>query len=983
MRDGLYFRVLGPVSAERDGRALPLGSGQRRGVLALLLLRAGTVVSVDELAAALWGDIPPSSFRVQLQGLISELRRVLRAGDEEAPIETLPPGYRLRVPPDRLDLEEVRREVASARRHIEEGAPGPAAELLRTALAKWRGPAFAGIPYEITQQESVSLEELRLTAQEDRIEADMALGRHEELLAELTTLVQENPLRERFRGQLMSALSRAGRPADALAVYRQAREALVEELGIEPSAPLRQLHRAILMGVNRHDDAAWVRAHLVPRQLPADMPALVGRDEQLAEITALMRTGRPATVIPGVVITGPGGVGKTALAVHAAHRLRGAYPDGQLYAGLGRGGEQPTAGAVLSRFLHALGVPPGGVPRGLDERSALFRDLLADRRVLVVLDGVTDEAQLRPLLPAEPGCGLIVTSRRRLAGTAILRSVPLDVLPVELGVALLREVVGDDRVDEEPHAAAAVVRHCSGLPLAIWMAGARLAARTGWTIGDLAARLADVRNRLDWLQLGDLGVRAGVAESVSGLEDGHRLLFQRLGLLEASEFPAWLSAALIDRDAGTAERMLDDLAEVHLVEPVGRGVTGPRYQMHDLVHLVAREHAAENDDAADRHAAAGRVLHGWLGLAVAADDELPHWLGVDPEPEPAWRPPAEAAEAVKRDPQGWFDEERGALQEVVRQAAEDHPQVAWPLTQRLSTYLDLRGRYDEWADALNLGLRAAERSGDLQGQATMIGLLMQVEANRDEHLASLIYGERTLAAYRRLSPVPGEAAGQAEPAAALGRQAQHEDADPLATGFAMARRALAGRRAGEHEDYLGLFERARDAFRVGGAGLLEAWTLKHIGLVYCRQQRFADAEATLLRAREVMSDLGNSVSEAYSGGDLAGIAAALGRFDEAEAMAREALEHARADGDRWSSARALLTLGEVCRAGGDQRAALEAYLGALTLWRSLRMPARIAQVLTVLEDLSTEMGDSRAAAMYRAESTATAAPSEPASGDVS
>ena len=976
MRGELYFRVLGPVVAERNGDPLQIHSVQQRGVLALLLLRGDRVVSVDEFAEALWGDAPPASYRVQLQGLISKLRRLLGPA---ARIETQAPGYRLRLSPGQLDLAEFRRDVAAAQCKIAAGELEPAAGLLTQALSCWRGPAFADIPFWVTQQAAVALDELRVTALEDRIETDIALGRHDGLISELATLTQDHPLRERFHGQLMMVLSQAGRAAEALAAYRRARELMVGELGIEPSAQLQELHRAILMGTggDRTGRRTRTRAYLRPRQLPSDVPVLVGRDDLLSAAAALLRGDEPDGAPPCVAVIGAGGVGKTAFALRLAHRVRDAYPDGQLFARLGGGGrERASAGAVLARFLHALGVPPGGAPADLDERAGLFRDLLADRRVLIVLDDVADEVQLRPLLPAEPGSGLLLTSRRRLAGVEGLRPVALDVLPADAAVALLREVAGASRVDAEASAAAEVVRHCGGLPLAIRIGGARLATRPNWAVGDLARRLADFRGRLDWLQLGDLGVRASVTESYSTLAPDQQRLFRRLGLLDSPEFAAWLPAPLLDLDTGSAERLLDDLVEAHLVEFAGRGVTGPRYRMHDLVHLVARELTADIDAEPDRSAALYRALHGWLALAVTADTELPHWTGLDPEPPPRWSPPDDVRAAVRDDPTGWFDEERGTLIGVVRQAAEEgHPAVSWPLAQRLSAYLSLRGRYEDWADVLMWGLRAAEKADDKQGRATMLGLSVLAAADRDEFQSAVEFGLRTLIAYRELGSAVGWRADPAPRRAPTRMSAEYEAAlrdarrsgNPIAVGLATVRLIEVRWRAGEHADYLSLFEEVRDAFRASGTSLFEAWALKFIGLVYCRQGRYDEAEECLHRVYVLIRDFTDGVNVAYSGGDLAGIAAAHGRLDEAETMARDSLRHARADGDQWSTGRSLVTLGDVSRARHDYDAALDTYLEALAVWRSLKVPTRVAQVLWALSEVCAEIGDPNSAAVYRAE----------------
>ncbi|WP_208883340.1 ATP-binding protein [Streptomyces armeniacus] len=688
----------------------------------------------------------------------------------------------------------------------------------------------------------------------------------------------------------------------------------------------------------------------------------------LTQVADRLRGAAPSGEPAMVAVTGPGGVGKTAFAVYLAHRLAGAFPDGQLYARLGGSGfDARSSAAVLARFLQALGVPGTGVPGELEERAALFRELLSARRVLIVLDDVVDEARLRPLLPGRTGSGLLVTSRRRLTGIEGLHPIALRVLPDDAGTRLFRQVAGEARVEGYATAAADIVRACGGLPLAIQLAGARLAARTNWTAADLARRIGDTGNRLDWLELGDRGVRTTLTESYSGLTSDQQLLFRRLGSLDMPEFPGWLPVAALDRDAGHVDRLLDDLVEAHLVEPADHGPCGPRYQMHDLVRSVAGELSRATDTPEARRAAHGRVWHGWLALAAAADARLPHWYGLDPAPGARWRPSEEALAAARADPMGWFDGERDALLAVVRQAGRtDCPEVVWPLVQHLSTYLDLRGRYDDWADVLTWGLHAADETGDAQGRATMLGLLMLVQANRDDHDGGLSYAKQAFAAYRCVA----ERGGAPQPAPDSGRQPtgtlppghaellllargdggerDGRERDDVAVGFAASRLALAGRAAGADYDYPMLFERARDAFRSGGIHLLEVWALKHVALIHCRRHRFAEAQECMERGAAILDGLGDTTAPAYQGGDLAGVAVAFGRPDLAEEMANEALAQAKGTGNAWITGRALLTLGQVHDARGDRRAAVGAYEEALAVWRRLGVPKRVEQVAEAL-----------------------------------
>ncbi|MFG2005406.1 BTAD domain-containing putative transcriptional regulator [Spirillospora sp. NPDC048911] len=948
MPGGLYFRVLGPVVAERDGVPLDVGGPQPRAVLGLLLLEAGRVVSMDRLARALWEDEPPNSWRVQLQGMVSRLRRNLGAGGERtsAPIDTIPPGYRLRLSDDQLDLSVFRREVERARRHMAAGEHLLAAGLLHAATARWRGPVCADVASPYVRRAALDWEDLRPAALEDRIDADIAQGRHDELVAELHALVREHPLRERFSGQLMTVLSRAGRPADALAVFRDARERMVSELGIEPSTRLQQLHRAILTGVHGAENADAVRGlpYVVPRQLPADVADHVGREDLLAELDAVLASGGPRAAPPRIAITGPGGIGKTALALRLAHRNRQVYADGQLYARLGTA----DAADVLAAFLHALGVPPAGVPQAADERGSLFRELLATRRVLLVLDDVTDEEQLRPLVPAEPRCAVLITSRRRLAGEGALRAVPLDALPADEGLRLFGAIAGPGRVTAEPAAAAEIVRLCGGLPLAVRIAAARLRTRPDLTVADLARRLVSQRDRLDWLKQGDAGVRASFQDSYAALSPDQRRLFRRLGALEIPEFPSWVPAALladVGADAGAAEGLLDDLVDVHLVEPAGRGVTGPRYRVHDLIHLLA----AELTDSADRIPALRRVLGGWQDLAAAADAELPHWYGLDPAPPPVWRAPAHLREAVRGAPFSWFDDERVLLSGQVRSAEEHDLGAVWPLAQSMTTYFDLRGRFDEWSAALHAGLRVAEKAADRLGQACMLGLLVDCESSRFELGAGLQYAERAMTAYQSLppykhEPLPTTPLDEHDRPLIEARQAE----DPLGVGRFAFTLSLRGREAGERGDYLSLLEEAAAAFQACGAPMAELWTLKTAWLAYLKLGRIDDAVASLERGTAIIMGVGDDFESTSVVGEIGTLLVTAGRLGEAGELARETLRRARAQGHRWDEAAALDILATIAEASGDRHAAVDARLRALALWRRLNVAARVSDTMARL-----------------------------------
>ncbi|MDT7783645.1 MAG: hypothetical protein QOF58_2064, partial [Pseudonocardiales bacterium] len=545
------FRLLGPFRVEFDGAEVAVGTPQTRTVLALLVWHANEVVTLGRMADELWGEVPPPSAKVQLQGVISRLRRLL--GRER--IATTPTGYVLRANVKELDVELVRDDLETARRLVADGEMALGAIKLRQALGRWYGPG--------------QLSELRATVLEERIDADLVLGGTADLIGELTAVVAEHPLRERFRAQLMTALARRGRVAEALDVFLSYRRTMVDELGVEPSARLRELHSRILRGDHEPDFPVPGKAHQ-PRRLPPALSEFVGRADLLTDVLP-----------PLVVVTGAAGIGKTSFAVQLAHRVREHFPDGQLFATL-----HDDTTAVLHQFLRALGVPEDLVPSTEDQSSALLRDVTAGRQVLMVVDNATDASQVRPFVPAEPGSALLVTSRRSLTELEGARLIRLGLFDAHESAELLTRITGTPPGE-------ALVERCGGLPLALRIAGALLLDRPHWTGDDLAARLADERTRLDWLEAGDLDVRACIADSYRRLPPSHQLVLRRLGTLPTPAVSSRLAATVLGLDQDHTERVLENLVSWHLVSAAGRG-SAVRYGVHELV----RSFALEQDEAA-------------------------------------------------------------------------------------------------------------------------------------------------------------------------------------------------------------------------------------------------------------------------------------------------------------------------------------------------------------------------------------------------
>ncbi|WP_262840593.1 AfsR/SARP family transcriptional regulator [Sphaerisporangium corydalis] len=585
------MRLLGRIEAWAGGRAVSLGGPHRVAVFTLLALRAGSVVPVAELVEALWDGKPPKSAVANVHGHISALRAAVReAGGPAEVLVTRSPGYMLDLGAGGhtdLAMFEDLREAALARRD----APAEAAELYRRALACWTGPALHDLPSPVLRRHAERLERRLLLTVRDKAEMELALGLHDVVIAETRPVLQADPHDERLRAVLMLALYRAGRQADALAVYREGRRALVEDLGLEPGPELRRLEKAILAQEPGLDlSVPFARAH--PRQLPPAPALLLGRDDELASLCALL-TSQSVGALTTVALTGHPGVGTSALALRVAHAVRPAYPDGQLYASLGGPGrdERPPE-VVLDRFLRALGVPAAALPGDLAGLAELFRTVLADQRVLVVLDDAAGETQVRPLLPGGAGCAVILTSGRSLAGLDTSATLRVRPLAVRAAAAMFTALSGRDGPE-----VGEVGALCDGLPLAIRLAAARLAARPRWQVADLHRRLADDRLRLDLLTAGDLSVRGAYDRTYSGLGEAAGRALRLLAALVPGPVTAPRLAALMGEGDVVAEELLERLVDHHLLEPGRRTGGGWTYHCPGLLRLYAAERLAAEEPA--------------------------------------------------------------------------------------------------------------------------------------------------------------------------------------------------------------------------------------------------------------------------------------------------------------------------------------------------------------------------------------------------
>lgn len=599
----MRVRILGPVELWNNADRVELRGSKLRTFLTALVLAHGRVVSDQTLVEMLWEDAPPATAQAQIQTYASRLRGLLGDG---AVVDRHRPGYRLDIERDAVDLSRFEGLAAEGRAALAERRVEAAARSLSGALALWRGEALTGVTDFLADLERPRLEEARLAVLEDRVEADLALGRHAGLVPELTAVVTAHPLRERPRAQLMLALYRCGRNADALASFQDYRRFLAEELGIDPSAELQDLHQAILS--DRHTllapSASTSRPVAAPPVTPLQAPPadFTGRDAALDRARTLLGD----TAAPRVcAITGMGGVGKTALALRVAQQVGGAYPDGQIHVDL-RGSSRPLEAAdALARLLRALGTPDEDLPHGAEELTRCYRDRLAGRRVLIVLDDAAGERQIRPLLPGVPGCGVLLTGRTRLAALEGAGRISLQPFEPAEAVELLARHTSPERAAAEPRALALIAERCGFLPLAIRACGARLVGHPHWPLSRLADRLADPHWLLDELRVADLDVQATLALSYRRLPPDLRRALRLLSLLSTPTFSLWIAAVLLDRPLTETRAQVEELVEAYLLEvPGGRPDT---YRFHRLVHAVARERALTEETPRLRAAAIRRV----------------------------------------------------------------------------------------------------------------------------------------------------------------------------------------------------------------------------------------------------------------------------------------------------------------------------------------------------------------------------------------
>jgi DNA-binding SARP family transcriptional activator len=959
-------RVLGQLEIRSGDLTLPLGTPKQRTVLALLLARNGQFVSVDELVDEVWSEEPPASAGANVRMYAANLRRLFEthAGERLALIRR-GSGYVLRLLDATLDAGRFTQLVRQARAAVAQGEPEPAVGRFEDAAGLWRGRALEDVPlgWRLSAWRA-SLEEQRIGAVEECADAYLSLGRFAEAVALLRSHLAAQPTREPGYATLMLALYRAGDMSGALDAFVDARKALAEHLGIEPGDQLQRLHRAVLNRDARlrqpapRPAVAIPTVRQVPHELPPDSPAFTGREDELARLRTLMGArdrNRGRAVV--VAIHGRGGVGKSTLAVRAAHEAAAAYPDGQIYIDLhgSTPGVRPrTAHEVLDRCLRGLGVPAADVPPDASDAAARWRTFTAGRRVLLVLDNATDAAQVLAALPASEGCAALITSRPLLATLDADGYLELDGLPDGPAAELLARIA---RRGEPRDELRAITELCEHLPLALRIAGARLAARPELTAADLAERLRDERGRLDELGMDGFAVRGSIRVGYDGLRDSadpvdraaYRV-FPMLGLLPVPQLhPVTVAALLGEADTVGVARALDRLVEVRLLEEAPLG----RYRQHDLVRLVAGECAGETLVEGERDAAVCRALDHYLASATRADAELRPGRGIlggadyAPAPDVPAVPIETPAQAV-----AWLDAEVPSLLAAAEYAAtrtDGSALFGLRLCRVIQWWLGKRADWPTELAFAGTAESAATRVGDARQQAiaaTLVGRA-QLHLGRREQAAERM--ERALAAFRRLGD-------------------QHQVMSLLSDLGQVARLA------GDHPRALEHFAEALFICRSSPAGVSEGIVLTNLADVYIDIRNWDEARGCLEESLAIRRERGDTAGETVVLPSLGYLCCQLGRLGEAIGYLDQAVLRCSAIDNQVDLWYALIVRAETHLRLGRYRPALADARQALTVCRDTaweyETAASLRQVAKALLALrrpgpATEYQD-RAAAAFAA-----------------
>lgn len=719
---------------------------------------------------------------------------------------------------------------------------------------------------------------------------------------------------------------------------------------------------------------------LVPRLLPADLPFFAGRENELDEARRLLGEEGPCPVT--LLVTGPAGVGKTAFAVRTGHLLASRFPDGQLYADLRGFGDEPAEPfTVLGTFLRALGIPGGTVPAELTGRVHLYRTLLAGQRMLVVLDNAASVQQVSDLLPSGVRCATIITSRTTMAELAG-RRLPMGVLDPATGLDLLREMLGRDRIDAESGAARSIVETCGGLPLAVWVAGARLAARPHWPLAKVARALADEQSKLDELAVGHIAVRASLELTYQQMATPTQHALRMIALLPGPSFASWALAALLDADLSEAEAVLDDLVEVHLVQTNSAKGTGIRYQLHDLVRMFSRERAEQDVSERDRAAALTRLLGASLHLAdLAADTLSVDFQGISQLDLVSWR--LAEAHQLLTDPLAWFNDERQFLINVAEQALDGTENVAPAagLATALTTLFQVGSHFDDWERLQNRALKAALSSGDRHSAAKVHRCLGELTTILDRYQEALHHFEQALLLAEGQEPTyrASATAGLAYVHRLLGQYpsaALHfEEAAKLAESagnvnclvYATNGLGVIDLEQGRVEAAIERFTKCLQVSRVAGYRPGEAQALRCLGQSHRARGAHPAAADAYRRAVAISEDLGDRLSATHAMCWLGDVLIRQGEHREGRRLLARSLWTYREFGNLWGEAATLYALAEAHLAVGRSAPARRRAEAAVRLWRKIGSSRWLAIGLDTLAKAHAMAGNHTAAARARDE----------------
>jgi DNA-binding SARP family transcriptional activator/tetratricopeptide (TPR) repeat protein len=933
----LRVGVLGPVTAWRDEREITAGQPRQLAVLGVLAMRANRVVSRGELVDAVWGEQPPASAEGGIYTYIAGLRRVLepdrplRAPDRtrRAPASVLVTaggGYMLRLAPGSLDADCFEQLLGKVRALRGQGDQAGAARAVDEALALWRGPAFAGVPGPFAEAERQRLGQLRTAAAEERADLLLAQGRPTEAVAELTVLAAEYPLRERARGLLMIGLYRCGRQAEALQVFRDVRDRLADELGIDPSAELTHIHQQVLAtdpaldgppgpppaapppGAAGPAQVAAPPEAPSPAQVPPEAAGFAGRVTELLWLRGLLPPGDDEGAEGGAgareptvaIVAGTAGVGKTTLAIRFARQVASHFPDGQLYVNL-RGFDPSGAPAdpetALRGFFEALGVPARRVPASLEQQTALFRSLLDGKRMLLLLDNARSTEQVRPLLPGSPGCMVLITSRSQLTGLVAAegaRPLPLDLLSPAEAREFLNRRMGPDRVAAEPAAATELIEQSARLPLALSVTCARAVTRPGVALADLAAELRDARGRLDALETDDVttDLRAVFSWSYQRLSPQAARMFRLLGLHPGPDISAAAAASLAGTTLTAARSALAELTGASLLVEDRCG----RFGCHELLRAYAAERAGVDETAGQRETARSRLLDHYVRTARAGSARLyPGRSQVQPPPDLPHVTPEEFGtyEAVLR----WFAAENRVLRAVHAMAFESgQDQSCWTLAWYWTPILLRSGQMPEVAALQRTALASALRLRDPVALAHVHYELGHVSERLGDFDDGHAHVAQALDLFVMLSDEVNIAQARHGLAALLNRQGRYAEA----------------------------LEHAKEALRLRrsfATPAMAAYSENAVGWLYAHLGQYPEALRHCERALELHRESGSRTGAADTLDSIAYVYEQLGDTGQALAHYEQALDIYRNIGDPEGESRGLIMLGDVQFAAGQRSAA--------------------------------------------------------------